>query len=102
MPEEKLPPELLDRFKQSLELHTRAQEQSIQTSASFHDKLAVLTAGSLTLAVSGAVEFHKSPLTSTSAMHWFFVALTLAAVCLWLSLIASIAHNYVETRALHE
>jgi hypothetical protein len=28
----------------------------------FHDKLAVLGAVSLTLAVSGAVEFHKSPL----------------------------------------
>jgi hypothetical protein len=28
--------------------------------------------------------------------------LTFAAVSLWLSLIASVAHNYVETRALHQ
>jgi hypothetical protein len=102
MAEEKLPPELVERVKWAQENHTRVQEQSLQTSVSFHEKLAVLAAGSLTLAVSGAVEFHKFPLTETSATHWLFIVLTVAAVSLWLSLVASIGHNYVETRALHE
>lgn len=102
MAEEKLPPELVERVKWAQKFHSRAQEKSLRTSVSFHDKLAVLAAGSLTLAVSGAVEFHKSPITDASAMHWLFIALTFAAVSLWLSLVASIAHNYVETRSLHK
>lgn len=101
MAEEQSQPDV-ERFKRLLELHAREQQRSVQTSVSFHEKLAVLAAGSLALAVSGAVEFHKSPPTNASAARWLCIALTIAAVSLWLSLVASVVHNYVETRSLHE
>lgn len=61
----------------------------------------MLSAGSLALAVSGAVALYQKPLPNGFPMHWGFLALEISASCLWLSLISSIAHNLLEAYAMH-
>jgi hypothetical protein len=78
------------------------ETQSIRTSVGFHEKLAVLTAASLALAVEMAGKLYENPLLDASTMDWLFYGLAASAGCLWLSLIASIAHNYLELVAQRE
>jgi len=93
-------PEDVERVNKATEAWKRARSQSSGASISLHEKLAVLTAGSLALAVSGAGALYQKPLSTPFAMHWLFCSLTASVVCLWLSLVASVAHNFLETHAL--
>jgi hypothetical protein len=95
-----LSPEYVERINKATEAWRRARSQSSGASIGFHEKLAVLTAGSLALAVSGAGALYQKPLTNSFAMHWLFCSLTASAACLWLSLVASVAHNFLETYAI--
>jgi hypothetical protein len=96
----RLPSEYVERINEATEAWKRSRTQSSGASISFHEKLAVLTAGSLALAVSGAGALYQKPLSSPSAMRWFFCSLTISSICLWLSLAASIIHNFLETYAI--
>jgi hypothetical protein len=93
-------PKYAERLNKATEAWKQARSQSSGATISFHEKLAVLTAGSLALAVSGAGALYQKPLSSSFAMHWLFCSLTASAICLWLSLVTSIAHNFLETYAI--
>jgi hypothetical protein len=93
-------PQLIEKWKQNVESHKRVLSQSISASVSFHEKLAVLTAGSLALAVSGAELLHQKPLTDMVANHHLLVVLAISVGCLWFSLVGSVTHNFIESYAL--
>jgi hypothetical protein len=62
----------------------------------------VLTAASLALAVEMAGRLYENPLADASTMRALLCGLAASAGCLWFSLIASIAHNFIESAAQHE
>jgi hypothetical protein len=95
------PPEAVAITKQAFESHRASQTRSIGASTNFHEKLAVLTAGSLALAVSGAGALYQKPLTNPVANRLLFESLAISVVCLWISLISSVLHNFLESYALH-
>jgi hypothetical protein len=97
----KFSPEIIERINNSVDAHKRIQAQSTGASVSFHEKLAVLTAGSIALAVSGSGALYQKPLTDIILTHRLFYSLTISVVCLWLSLVASLLHNFLESYALH-
>jgi hypothetical protein len=82
--------------------YREAQSQSIGASVSFQEKLSAITAASLALAVTGAGALYKTPVANPSTTHWLLLTLIPAVVSLWLSLVVSIVHNYVESLALGE
>ncbi len=94
-------PKFLDHIVEMSKSHQQFASQSIVASVNFHEKLAVLTAGSLALAVSGAGFLHQKPLANVSANHLLFVSLAILVACLWVSLVCSVAHNFLESYALH-
>ena len=53
-------PEILEEIKKAAEAYKHVRRQGINASVSFHEKLAVLSAGSLALAVSGAGIYTRS------------------------------------------
>jgi hypothetical protein len=93
-------PQLIENLKQIIASHRQVRSQSISASVIFHEKLAVLTAGSLALAVSGAGLLHQKPLTDVSANHHLLVVLAISVGCLWFSLVGSVGHNFLESYAL--
>src|SRR6266404_3703690 len=97
----KLSPEIVERINKGIEAHKRVQAQSTGASVSFHEKLAVLTAGSIALAVSGSGALYQKPLADIALTHRLFYSLTISVACLWLSLVASLIHNFLESYALH-
>jgi hypothetical protein len=97
----KLTPETIERINRIIGEHKKAQSQSAGASVSFHEKLAVLTAGSLALAVSGAGALYQKPMSDVAATHYLLYSLMISVMCLWLSLAASIVHNFLESYALH-
>jgi hypothetical protein len=96
-----LPPELVARINKALESRKQVQSQSTGASVSFHEKLAVLTAGSLALAVSGAGALYQKPVADPNETHILLWSLVVSACCLWVSLVASVAHNFLESYCLH-
>jgi ABC-type multidrug transport system fused ATPase/permease subunit len=96
----KLPTEYVERMNRTFEAHERKQSESSGARVSFHEKLAVLTAGSLALAVSGFGAIYQKPLQDAVAMHRLFLSLEISVILLWLSLIASVVHNLIESRTL--
>jgi len=96
-----IPPKVVERLNKATEEWRRARVQSSGASIGFHEKLAVLTAGSLVLAISGAGALYQKPTANSVAMHWLLYSLTASAVCLWLSLVASVVHNFCETYAIN-
>jgi len=87
-------------LKQTAEFQRESQSKSIGASTNFHEKLAVLTAGSLALAVSGAGALHQKPLTNPVANRLLFDSLAISVACLWVSLVSSVIHNFLESYAL--
>ncbi len=96
-----IPPEVVARVKQAFDSHRASQTQSTGASTNFHEKLAVLTAGSLALAVSGAGALYQKPLTDPFANRLLFDSLAISVACLWASLVGSVLHNFLESYALH-
>lgn len=96
-----LTPEDNANIKNILTLGPEARLRSTGASVAFHEKLAVLTAGSVALVVSGAGLLHQRPLPTTFSTRWLVSCLAVSAVLLWLSLVSSILHNLLESCALH-
>jgi len=88
-------------LKQTAEFQRESRSKSIGASTNFHEKLAVLTAGSLALAVSGAGALYQKPLTDPIANRLLFDSLAISVACLWVSLVSSVIHNFLESYALH-
>jgi hypothetical protein len=95
----KIDPKLMEKILKAHKGHKLVEGVSIDARVSFHEKLAVLTSGSLALAVSGAGYAYQKPLKTLSMTHWLLWCLLASAICLWLSLVASILHNFLEVRA---
>lgn len=89
----------MERVLKAHDAHKRVEAVSIDERVGFHEKLAVLTSGSLALAVSGAVAVYQKPLQTSSVTHWLLWCLVASAVFLWLSLVASVMHNFLESCA---
>jgi hypothetical protein len=89
-----------EQIDKVVETWQSARVQSSGASMGFHEKLAVLTAGSLALAVSGAGALYQKPVTNLFAMQWLLWSLVASTIFLWLSLVASVVHNALETLAI--
>lgn len=96
-----LNPELLKKAEEVVNAHRRVRADSALARVNFHEKLAVITAGSLAIAVTVAGGLYQKPLQSTVATHWLFNTLAVSAILLWFSLVASVLHNFLESSALH-
>jgi len=64
----------VETLKRTVEFHRESRSKSMGASTNFHEKLAVLTAGSLALAVSGAGALYQKPLTNPVANCLLLIA----------------------------
>jgi hypothetical protein len=76
----------------------KVSTKSVSTRFDFHNKLAVLSAGSIAVVASGAVAILSLRTAHPLVGSHSFRGIALASLSLFLSLICCIIHNYIETR----
>jgi hypothetical protein len=74
---------------------------STEARSGFHEKLVVITAGSLTIVTTIATNLYIKPFAEKQLNHRLLDALAISAIFFFLSLIGSVIHNFAETEALH-
>jgi hypothetical protein len=103
-PDEILPdlsPQLIEVTEKQIALYKATQLASTTARTGFHEKLVVITAGSLTIVATMATNIYIKPFADKILNHQLLDALAWSAVSFFLSLIASVIHNFMETEALH-
>jgi hypothetical protein len=104
-PPDPLNPELSAQLAEVTEKEIAIYRASLLASTAartgFHEKLTVLTAGSLTIVATMATSIYVRPLTVGSITHRSLELLATSSILFFLSLTSSLIHNFMETEALH-
>jgi hypothetical protein len=96
-----LSPQLADEAERAVAFHRESLLASTAARTGFHEKLTVITAGSLTIVATMATNIYAKPFAEQLLNHRILVALSISAILFFLSLIVSVVHNFLETEALH-
>src|ERR1022692_1066342 len=84
--------------KQTLALWNEAEKKSDETRLTFHNQLAVLSAGSIALIASGTVAvLNWSATHLLKSPHPIHLAVVISSAALWMALLCCILHNYLQT-----
>jgi hypothetical protein len=96
-----LSPQLIEVAEKEVALYKATQLASTTARTGFHEKLVVITAGSLTIVATMATNIYIKPLAEKLLNQRLLDALAISSVLFFLSLIASVIHNFAETKSLH-
>jgi hypothetical protein len=96
-----LSPQLVEAAEKEIAVFRNALLASTAARSGFHEKLVVITAGSLTIVSTMATNIYVKPFADKQLNHWLLETLAISALFFFLSLIASVLHNFAETEALH-
>ena len=99
--EPELSPQLTEAAEREIAIWRATLLASTAARTGFHEKLVVITAGSLTIVVTMAANIYIKPFPERLLNHRLLEGLAISAILLFLSLIASVIHNFLETEALH-
>jgi hypothetical protein len=102
--EESLPelsPQIIEETEKALAIYRTSLLASTSARTTFHEKLVVVTAGSLTIVATMATSIYIKPFAEKLITHRLLELLAISSVLFFCSLIASVIHNYLETEALH-
>lgn len=92
--------QIREDLEKANELYRATRFVSITARTGFHEKLVVITAGSLTLTATIATNVYIKPFTEQWVNHRVLDALAISSFFFFISLIASVIHNFVESEAL--